>query len=381
LVVVLLAAAGLSMVACDRGGPAQANVVRTDSAGVRIVTSTGPDTALAWRFDTIGVLTDSLGEPWLFTTVQPSWVLTDRAGRTYVLDREPAIRRFGRDGRYERSVGRRGQGPGEMEFPVALLQQGDSIAVHDGQRDLLVRWGPDLEPIASIQLDGNYQGARKLAFRTGGVWVQRYRYDSTSAFSELFGDTSATDPIYRVPEQRPVMMEACGARIGMAFPTFFAPVIAWQNAGARMLANLGPSYDLRLYEGPRLIASIRRDLPARAPTVDDLAATFPEGLVIPLASGRCTIPVADLMERVGVADTMPFAHGLTLLSDGTMWVQRSVRNAKPVVLDVFGTDGAYVGSLRGHHLPVGRLPTGELLVPIDDEDSGGLVIARMRVTR
>ena len=78
---------------------------------------------------------------------------------------------------------------------------------------------------------------------------------------------------------------------------------------------------------------------------------------------------------------MPAVHGLTLLSDGTMWVQRSVRNERPVVLDVFGSDGAYVGTLRGYHLPVGLLPNGELLVPIDDEESGGLVIARMGVRK
>lgn len=377
--VAVLASLLVFAAACDRQPAQQANVVRTDSAGVRIVTNTGPDTTLGWRFDTVGVLTDSLGEPWLFTSVPPHWVLTDRAGRTYVLDREPAIRRFARDGRYERSIGRRGAAPGEMDFPVALLQQGDSIAVHEGQRDQLVRWGPDLEPIGTQQLTGNFQGARKLAFRTGGVWIQRYRYDSASAYTELYGDTSATEPIYRLAEQPPVMMQACGLRVGMAFPRFFAPTINWHNAGARMLANLGPSYDLKLYEGPRLIAAIRRDLPPRAPTVEDLAATFPEGLVIPAASGNCTIPVADLMARVGVADTMPFVHGLTLLSDGTMWVQRSVRNQRPVVLDVFGSDGAYRGTLRGFHLPVGRLPNGELLVPLDDTTSGGLTIARIRV--
>ena len=150
-----LGAAILGGAACGGEAPQQANVIRTDSAGVRIVMSTGPDTALAWRFDTIGVLTDSLGEPWLFTGVTPQQVITDRAGRTYVLEREPAIRRFGRDGRYERSIGRRGGAPGEMGLPFYLVQQGDSVAVLDVGRSALVRWGPDLEPIADIPLRGN----------------------------------------------------------------------------------------------------------------------------------------------------------------------------------------------------------------------------------
>ena len=72
---------------------------------------------------------------------------------------------------------------------------------------------------------------------------------------------------------------------------------------------------------------------------------------------------------------------LVLLSDATMWVRRSVTSEETPVLDVFGSDGAYVGTVRGYHLPVGLLPNGELLVPIEDEESGGLVIARMGVRR
>jgi hypothetical protein len=376
-----LAVALLGAVACREGAPQQVNVVRADSSGVEIITSTGADTVLPWRFDTIGVLTDSLGELWVFTTVSPDWVLTDRAGRTYVLDREPAVRRFGRDGRYERSIGRQGGAPGEMAFPIGLLQQADSLAVLERDSDLLVRWGPDLDPLNHLRLTGNFENVRKLAFRPGGVWVQRYRYDSTSGVAELFADTNAITPIYSVVEGQQKMMQVCGGRVQFAFPAFFAPTITWRNAGARMLANLGPAYDLRLFEGPRLIASIRRDQPLRAPTVDDLRQLYPEGLKVPMSSGTCTIDLATLMETIGVAETMPAVHGLTLLSDGTMWVQRSVRHQRPVVLDVFGSDGAYAGTVRGYHLPVGLLPNGELLVPIDDEESGGLVIARMGVRK
>jgi hypothetical protein len=73
-------------------------------------------------------------------------------------------------------------------------------------------------------------------------------------------------------------------------------------------------------------------------------------------------------------------QGLSLTKDGTMWVQRSLRN-EPPVLDVFGSDGAYAGTVRGFGLPLGLLPNGELLVPQEDEESGGFVITRLRVTK
>lgn len=378
----ILAAAVLA-VACAREPATDARVVRADSAGVRLITSTGPDTVLPWRFELVDVLKDSLGEPWLFTTVTPEMVLTDRAGRTYVLEREPAVRRFGRDGVYERSFGRKGGAPGEMEFPVALMQQGDSVVVFDGGRDAMVRWGPELEPINDIALRDGFANARRVEFRTGGAWVERYDFDSTSRRNRLFADTNASEALFTLADSsRPKMMQACGGRIGFAMPTFFSPALEWTTAGARMLVNLGPGYDLRLYEGPRLLASIRRDLPMRASTEADLRRVYPEGLKFAFGGGAgCTVPLDEVIQGVGLADEMPFVHGLALLSDGSMWVQRSVRNEKPPILDVFGSDGAYAGTVTGFYLPVGLLPNGELLVPRDDEESGGLVIQRMRVTK
>lgn len=367
--------------ACARDASVATDVIRSDSAGVKLITSTRADTALAWRFDTVGVLTDSLGEPWLFTGLSPQMVLTDRAGRTYVLDREPAIRRFGRMGQYERSFGRKGGAPGEMEFPVALFQQGDSLAVLDFERGALVRWGSDLEPINDLGLRGALEGIESIRFRTGGAWVQRDVFDSTGGtVSSLYGDSVGTDHLLQVARTGPRSLSACGGGMRLMLPRFFSPEIQWTAAGARMLANVGPGYALNLYEGPRLLASIRRELPVQRATIDDLARLFPEGIKIQGGGMTCTIPLSDVITTIGVADQLPFVHGLALTSDGTMWVQRSLGN-EPPVLDVFGSDGAYAGTVRGFGLPLGLLPNGELLVPQQDEESGGFVIRRLRVSR
>ena len=299
----VLGAAMLALMACGREQVQRANVVRADSAGVRIVTSTGPDTALAWRFDTIGVLTDSLGEPWLFTGVSPQFVITDRAGRTYVFEREPAIRRFGRDGRFERNVGRKGGAPGEMELPFQLLQQGDSIAVLDPGRNALVRWGPDLEPIADIPLRDGFQGVMRVAFRTGGLWQMVSSYDSTGNITVLRGDTTGETVLARLYEpvpKNPRMLKGCGGRVTLTQPNFFARSIHWDAEGPRALVYAGPNYELALYEGNRLLASVRRDLPTRAPTIDDLRRQFPDGLKLQIPGAECTIPLSELVDRKSV---------------------------------------------------------------------------------
>lgn len=375
----------LALTACAGAESTNPAVVRSDSAGVRIVTSTGPDTALGWRFDTVGVLRDSLGEPWLFTNVSSRDVITDRAGRTYVLEREPAIRRFGRDGRYEMSIGRRGGAPGEMQFPFLLRQQGDSLAVLDIGKQALVRWGPEFEPLNDIRLEGPFADASDVAFRTGGVWIETQSANETESIRSFFLDTGRTAPLFRIAEPRPAMIRgecAGGGSVGIALPPFFSPGIAFGVASGRVLANLGPDYDLHLYEGNRPVARVRRQLPPRVPSVDDVRKQFPQGFKVGIPGrAACEFDLEHVIQQAGIAEQMPFVHGIALLSDGTIWVQRSVRNEKPIVLDVFGSDGAYAGTLRGHGLPVGRLPSGEVLFPIDDEDSGGVVVARVQITR
>lgn len=118
-----------------------------------------------------------------------------------------------------------------------------------------------------------------------------------------------------------------------------------------MLAATGRAYDLQLYEGARAIARIRRN-------AGDTSAHVGENRFSP-----------------------PSVHGLALLSDGTMWVQRSLRDDTMPRLDVFGSDGVYAGTLTGYHLPVGRLPNGEVLFPVMDGDVGGLVLARMLIVK
>lgn len=377
--------AGTMMGACASEAPARADVLRADSAGVKRITSLRADTALAWRFDTVGVLTDSLGAPWVFTALSPPMVLTDRAGRTYVLEREPAIRRFGRTGQYERSIGRKGAAPGEMDLPLALMQQGDSLVVFDVNRRALVRWGSDLEPINDMPFRGALERMEAIRFRVGGAWVMRDTFDSLgNTTSSLYADTLDREPLLRVSRTSPRTLPLCGspggATMRVQLPRFFSPEIQWTTAGARMLANAGPGYELQLYEGPRLLASVRRQLPLQKADETHLAVLYPEGIKLAGSSVSCTIPLSTVMESIGVAEYLPFVQGLALTTDGTMWVQRSLRN-EPPVLDVFGSDGAYAGTVRGFGLPLGLLPNGELLVPQEDEASGGFVITRLRVAK
>jgi hypothetical protein len=301
----------LALAACRGAAPSVDGVVRADSAGVRVITSTRADTVLPWRFRAIGDLTHADGRPWVFEILTPRRVQTDRAGRTYVLAGDSAIVRFGRDGRQDRVLGGRGTAAGAFVRPVSIGSQGDSVVVLDVGKEALVRFGPTLEPLADRPLTGALAGADWIAFRMGGAWLRRGR--------ALVADTVTGAPLV----------------------TLTTDAVVLHAVGPRLLVHVGPAYELRLYEGPRLLAVIRRTGPDATGTIE----------------------------------------GVALQSDARMYVRRQRPGSGVSVVDVFGTDGAYIGTLGEADLPVALLPNGEFIRPRPAADGRGVVVTRWQVSR
>jgi hypothetical protein len=367
--------------ACARGDADDPTVVRTDSAGVRIVASGAPDRPLTWRFEPVAAMTDSAGAPFLFDALPAEYVLTDRGSRTYVLTRDQSIVRFGPDGRHDRTLGRKGSGPGEMQLPVQLGAQGDSLVVVDPVRNAIVRWGPDLGAIRELPMEGALAEARRLAFRTGGLWVERHEFTPPAGevTVSLLGDTLGSAPLYRVVQPRSTTVRLCNGMI--ALPPFFSPKLTWVATGPRILVNASADYVLWLHEGTRAIASVRRSLPSRAPTVADAERLMPNGLrVVFGGQDECSMPVAEVVAITGLAPVMPQVDGLRLLSDGSMWVIRPATAADSLPVDVINPDGTYAGTMSGRLAPLSRFPNGDLLMPVADTMSGGFNLVRMKVT-
>lgn len=379
---VIVASLSVAAVAagCATPEPTDSSVVRTDSAGVRIVASGGPDKDLPWTFERVSVMRDSAGEPWIFRALPASHVITDRGSRTYVLTSDgPSVQRFGPEGDHERSLGRKGGAPGEMQFPIALGSQADSIFVHDVGREVLVRWGSDLNAINDLRLDGALLQASGIAFRTGGLWVAKRAYDGSIFTLDLLGDTLGTAPLHRIVQPAPKPVKMCSGSIMM--PPMFSPQLRWSASGPRLVVNAQPEYVVLMYEGARLIASVRRPLPMRAPTAADAELEMPDGFRVQFGSGPlCVLTASEALEQMGSAPLLPHVAEVKLLSDGTIWVERTPQG-EARTLDVFAADGSYAGTVRGMELPVGLLPNGDLLVPVEDSLSGGFHLARMKVSR
>ena len=137
-----LGSAGLFGCAGDSDASA---VQRTDSAGVEIVLSGSTDRVLEWQFRRLFELGGADDGPESFYRVAPLLVGADSAGNLYVLDSPNArVVVFDAEGRFLRSMGSRGGGPGEFRSPATISVSSDGeVAVFDYAKGDLVRFAAD----------------------------------------------------------------------------------------------------------------------------------------------------------------------------------------------------------------------------------------------
>ena len=169
--------AAILICACSEGGGSGAPRLSTrDSAGVEIAEIEGdpwqsPEWATLDTTSVFRIAADDSRPETVFGRVRGTLRLSD--GRIAVLDvRAYTIRLFAADGSFIRSIGRRGQGPGEVTQPWRLMRApGDSLAVFDlsgyleifpsaaeGSRRMRPPWGSETgtAQILASFADGGY---------------------------------------------------------------------------------------------------------------------------------------------------------------------------------------------------------------------------------
>lgn len=129
----------------------------TDSAGVRIVTSTAPSWAegRGWSVDTIPevVIGDERTLPSVLLVGITAARRLDRGGYLVTTADDALIRWFDRNGAEQRRAGGSGTGPGEFR----------DIELPGINGDTLILWDTRLERITRVTLDGNPVGTTRLS--------------------------------------------------------------------------------------------------------------------------------------------------------------------------------------------------------------------------
>lgn len=382
---ILLGALALTSACADAGAGAGTRVERADSAGVAVVRNLGPDVLLPVELEPV-VRIGSLEGPQAFSRIHDGSVGSDGAGNLYVLDTGAhRILVFDRSGTLVREMGRKGGGPGELQYPsyLAVAEDG-TVTVTDFAKGL-VTFAPDGTPAGERRRGGALPSRIAVgAFGIAGV-VQRRGEPGDSMPEELMllsGEDSVVVARTYVPMKTDVGFPDCPVRIsGMA--VVLAPELVWGVAGERFAVSRGAEYVIDLYDhAGRLAGSVRRDVAPTPATVELASREVGDSMRIQFGSGSCAIPPEHVVEARGYAPMVPAVRRMVGAPDGSWWVGRGVgRGADaPWTIDVFAADGEYLGTLpEGTPFPAAFRSADEALVVERDElDVPSLVVYRMR---
>ncbi len=351
----------VAVAACTGDTAELAHVVVTDSAGVEIVSSqrqTWPEGA-EWRVGPepalrIGSLD---GAPEVtFGNVRDVGVLSD--GRLYVADElAHTIRVFSAEGSYLESVGREGNGPGELTYFLTVAPyRADSLWVYDYAVGAVSVFAPDFSfgrRFTNPLMPENYwigsalSGGRFLASSpgSGGVRMEGpgQRPDSSKIIVFSPDGTSAdTVGAFLVRTQH----FGDGGRPLASHLTPFTGII---GHGESVFFTDGATFSIREYDLEGTLRRVmRRSFPLQ-PVTPDMIADF-QADYLERAAGHGGVPIERLREGLDLAH-----YGATLPSNspvmevdalGNLWVGHWVTPGDEITRwSVFDLDGRWLGEV------------------------------------
>lgn len=368
-------------IGCIDATPLTRAVVRTDSAGIEIVRSEGPDRSYDFPPRSESYLQDTDGTPYIFSGTTPQWVRTSRAAETFVIVTDKrAVARFDSLGRFSRLIGKHGRGPGEFLAPLMMMLYEDTIAVSDGFKRSLLRWshfGDSL--IAQITWPEDARVGRVYAVR-GGDALSSSEGERAGAPVGTLGWSSDSAPLITFPSPEVVLVTVPCRPGPLERAAYFAPRFHVATAGSFTVTAGTARYEVWLLDEDGIARSIRRSYEERPPRASEVKLAAGSGFRTTMANGaRCSVSARELIDSVGVAEVYPAIHGLSVTRDGSIWVSRTFTRNEIGDVDQFAPDGSYLRTWRNAPLPLASLPDGRLIVPREDEYSGGTLLELVRL--
>ncbi|MFN0180502.1 MAG: 6-bladed beta-propeller [Gemmatimonadales bacterium] len=363
----VIAVASATIIACsagpDRAGP---TVATRDSASVRIVESAAPAWRPGdeWRIDSLPLLDIGSAdgeEPYLFDYVETAIRLGD--GTLVVANASTGqLRFFDARGRHVRSVGRRGQGPGEFGQSTVHIWRsfdGGIVAEDAGNRRVIVfdSVGSVLENVTLVTPPGGERPSIQGVLADGSWLVRAGQTGEPGAdgqvkqrvqYHRYQPDGRQVAKLAEVPGPVHMVVSVGRFRTWFEVPFSAAPFAAPQ--GREVLLNAGGATQLdRLDASGRLLASYRWTAPRRK-TADLYDRYRREELATSDTTFRRVLE-AFYARSLPIEEYAPGYVRMVVDHGGNAWLQRYYLTAETERLnDVIAPDGRWLGTVR---LPAG----------------------------
>lgn len=303
---------------------------------------------------------DALGD-YAFSQIRHFAV--DDAGAIYVLDYKDAhVKVFDASGKYLRTIGRKGQGPGELEAPrsVSIDRAAGELAVLQTSRRM-----------SFFKLDGTF--LHHLSFKE--IWALYGAVDSRGHIYVTEGVVDDKDPRYEVkmlgPDGSVILMLArspAPVRSGGKLTAFAA--VAWfvVDREDRLIYGYPLTYEIQYFgpAGPKLLKRITREY-------DPVAVTAEEQRDWEKQNGRGPGQAVDFAKDHSAYDRF-FAS-----DDGHLFVRTWEKDADGKrVHDVFDAEGRFIG--RVPLKPLGLEMLKGKYYALEEDEEGYQYVKRYSVT-
>jgi hypothetical protein len=142
------------------------------------------------------VVIQERGDDLNYVFANPRGLAVDAQGRIYILDTgNSRVQVFDENGDYLRTLGQRGQGPGELDRPMMLAVAGDRVAIADRNNSKLSLWTTGGEHLEDLRLDWRQLKLDLFEGLPDGSFLLQYN------------PASVTDPTYVVARWSPEGVE------------------------------------------------------------------------------------------------------------------------------------------------------------------------------
>jgi hypothetical protein len=368
-----------------------------DSAGVRIVEIDGdPWGAPTWATldttDVLRIVPDDSKPETLFGRVRGVLRLSD--GSIAVLDiGRHRILRFAADGSFIRSIGRQGQGPGELDQPWRLVRApADTVSVYDmaghlemfppggeGARRVRLPWGSE---VGTAQILGSFRSGGYLAIMN--EFPGKVQPGANPLFSTLHVMTAAGvagPSLGRHQSTSFTFREGTDGRLRQVATLF------WAEPGMAVLPSgyvwcLSTTFDCQIWSNTGThLRTIRASV--STPAVDD--AKVAELETIQLSSAQSAADTARVRADIVQADRMDRIPVLSLIRTDTLgriWMRPYVWRPADTTARwlVFESGGEVLGTVTTPaSLQVFEIGEDYILgVERDEDDAEGVVMYRFK---
>jgi hypothetical protein len=352
----LVAAAGL-LASCDARTDGQRVAVR-DSAGVRIVESSEPRLPPgSWSVASqprlsIGVV-DGPAE-YQFTQIQAVRRLPHGGYMVAQLNNPPQVRLFDEQGGHVRSIGRAGQGPGELTGIVwADLPGQDTIRVYDFWASRITYFGlsGDVLEVIPIETLGGKAG-RTVASSPGfsnGDFLVRSNYivprDATPGVRRSQTFLLRVAPTGELVDSFPTLRDA--DYVGTPERNIIIPLgrrSAALAVDSLLYVATGDAYEVEVYGPGGNLRHIFRRFGDRRPVSPEHVETLRDELLSQASDDNSRRRVEQTLADLPLPDRFP-AYSRSMLGDaaGNLWVEHYLAPGDTArAWDVFDPEGQYV---------------------------------------